>query len=484
MLKRKQFTFACSGLASYVCSFLLIFLLIIQLSCDAVTSTNGGEEDPDSTPTTTEVETNLTTTGGDVGGFVQPVISGIVPSEVKFPPNAPSAPVDNRPFFDHFSWQTFIALSWPVKQDQRGVPDNPTDPSTFLNMTNSTPVVWTSYKNQWDLFGQGEQGPTPWDSFDNPNDLCPNQPVNHVFGSAKSDMLPGEGDESFSVPLVDQRQNYALFEIRYNELQYNFIRDNKLYRNKGLQDYKNAHGGVVTMPESTATSEGSILVKAAWKQLTPEDDESRYYVVDEIVFDPVSSTCKKQRVGLIGLHIAQKVDTFPQWVWSSFEQVDNVPGAPNAKQPYSFNNGTDNPATQRGYANKPASKYLIKNKNDRKPVQVTRLNEIPTTPDSLSTVDLNKLYQAAVGNTWMQYYELVITQWPTDPKTFKQYTQNGIYPGDCGQPFPESNCVNTTMETYYQSPQDANAVGGNSCMSCHYTAPDTDFSWSVQLRSY
>ena len=84
----------------------------------------------------------------------------------------------------------------------------------------------------------------------------------------------------------------------------------------------------------------------------------------------------------------------------------------------------------------------------------------------------------------MQYYELVITQWPTNPSQFKQNSQGGTYPKYSGQPFPVNNAVNTTMETYFQSQSDAAGAGGNSCMSCHYTANNMDYSWSLLLRSH
>lgn len=471
MLTRRPFRFSRLGMTVFGFFTLFCALNLSQTSCGSDAPRNASTIRPDNP--------------GDVRNVIKPVLSGIVPGEVTLPQNDTLSAENNRPFFDQFSWQSFIALCWPVTPGQRGVPLNPNDPNTFLNMTDSTPVVWTSYKNQWDLFGQKTQKPSPWNSWNNAVTLCQSgQIVNHIFGSAKSDPLPGEGDESFSVPLIDQNKNYALFEIRYNELQYNFIVNNGLYLNSNLYKYQQSHGGAVTMPASTASAQGSILVKAAWKQLLPTDDLRRYYVINEIVYDPVTGQCSKKRMGLVGLHIAQKVDSFPQWVWSSFEQVDNVPGAPNAKAPYSFNNGTANPPTVGGYANKPDSAGLNKIKSSRIPVQVTRFNEIPTTPKGSSTVNINKIYQAAVGNTWMQYYQLVLTQWPTNAPQFKQYTQNGIYPADCGQPFPVNNCANTTMETYFQRAGDAGGVGGNSCMSCHYTAPNTDFSWSLQLRSH
>lgn len=471
MQQKRHFTFSKLGLTGIGLGLLFLALNLGQSACN---DNPGAKNAP---------VTVLNTSASPQG--IQPILSGIVPSEVQLPKNDTLSPENNRPFFDQFSWQSFIALCWPVVPDKRGVPLNPNDTSTFLNMSNTTPVVWTSYKNQWDLFGQGPNTPSGWDSWTNPVNLCQgSKALGHVFGTAKSEMLPGDGDESFSVPLIDQNRNYALFEIKYNRVQYDFLLNNQLYLNTGLESYKNSHNGAVTMPSSTTNKEGSILVKAAWRVMTANDDLSRYYIIDEPVYDPVTKTCKTQKMGLVGLHIAQKVDIFPEWVWSSFEQVDNVPGAPNAKAPYSFNNGTEKPPTKGGYANKPDSAGLNKNQASRVPVQVTRLNPIPTTPALLSTADLNARYQKAVGNTWMQYYQLVITQWPTNPGSFKQSFNNGIYPQDCGQPFPVYNCANTTMETYYQSRNDAERIGGNSCMSCHYNSPGTDFAWSVQLRSH
>lgn len=471
-MKTKNLKFRMSKLSMTMFGLVLFFsvFIITQWSCGGSGNKQNGQT----------ADTGKTAPKGGI----TPVLSGNVPTEVTIPNPDPN-PVNNRPAFDVFSWQTFIALCWPVDTGIRGVPLNPNDPNTLLKATNTTPAVWTSYKDQWDLFGQGNNTPSAWNSWTDPVNLCTNQPVNHVFGSAKSDMLPGEGNESLSVPLIDQRKNYALYEIRYNEVQYNFIVNNGLYFSKNLYNYQKAHGGAVTMPISNPTTQGSILIKAAWKHLTSQDDLSRYYVINEVVYDPVTKTCKKEMMGLVGLHIAQKVDQFGEWVWSSFEQVDNVPGAANAKAPYTFNNGTNTPSTtNHGFANKPANKVLNPDSASRVPVQVVRLNEIPTTPAVGNTVDINKIYQAALSGTWLKYYQLVITQWPSNAGQFKQFTQNGIYPADCGGAFPVNNCVNVTMETYFQNMNDAAGAGGNSCMSCHYQAPNTDFSWSVQLRSH
>jgi hypothetical protein len=79
---------------------------------------------------------------------------------------------------------------------------------------------------------------------------------------------------------------------------------------------------------------------------------------------------------------------------------------------------------------------------------------------------------------------LVITQWPSNPATFKTKEAGGIYPQDCGAAFPADGATNTTMETYFQSPQDALGAGGNSCMACHYGAGQSDFSWGLNRRAH
>lgn len=446
-------------------------LLILQ-SCDDPTTSL--VEDPENNNITAQQDSLLT---------------GNIPTEVVFPGGASVDPVTNRPAFDEFSWQTFIALCWPVKSDSAGVPLNPNDPSTFLSMNNTTKVVWTSYKNQWDLFNQGNNVPSAWNDPNDPIGVCDSSSVKHNFLAS----MAGELNESFSVPLVDQDSNYVYFEIRYNKVQYNFVRNNGLYDNKKLQDYQASHDGQVQMPISTETGEGSIMVKAAWKVLgdNDRDIEHRYYVINENVFDPVSGECKIMKLGLVGFHIAQKVDDFSQWVWSSFEQIDNVPNDNGGNVANTFDNGTDTPPTGiQGFANKPGD-TIYSNKSDRVPVQVNRLNPIPTTPSGNSTVDINAKYQALVAGTWMQYYELVITQWPTDDTSFKLAgTNRATYPTDCGQAFPVSGCVNITMETYFQSLEDAAPAapfatsGGNSCMGCHYGSSQTDFSFSLKLRTH
>ncbi|MEY2484250.1 MAG: hypothetical protein QOK24_2778 [Verrucomicrobiota bacterium] len=423
--------------------------------------------------------------------FPLPTLSGVIPTKLPAH-NTSLSPEQSRPFFDSFSWQSFVALNWPAVPGKRGEALKPTDPGFFRSAPNGTPVVWGTYKETFDLFGQRDQRPTEWESFTDEIAQCTNQPagVKTLVMLSKGDSILDETNQAFSFPLIDQNKNYAHYEIRYNKAFYNFVRGSNTDPKSWLYQIANlAPREPVSMPAGPFVPDGvgALMLKAAWREMTPQDDPTRYYIVPALVYDPLSKTCVQTKVGLVGLHIAQKLKDFPEWIWSSFEQVDNVRRGPGAKPstPISFNNGTDNPQTTGGYADRPAQKApTAVPKAERTPVQVTRFNPIPDTPAGASTVVINNAWQAALKGTVWQNYELVITQWPSNPTVFKTMENGGVYPQDSGAAFPANGATNTAMETYFQSPADAAGKFGNSCMACHYGAGQSDFSWGLNRRAH
>jgi hypothetical protein len=418
-------------------------------------------------------------------GFPTPVISGSIPTFIFSLPDSVQNDTMARPWFDYFSWQSFIALNWPANMnDGRGNPLQPDNPSIFLNASNSAPVTWGTYKESYELFAQGSARPTPFDSWQVSQPACSNaQPGQWVFVmTSKGNSVMEETAQAFSLPLVDQDSNYVRYEVRYNRAQYDTIRgpdsDSTLWLYLATNLRRNSH---LQMPATdSAGTVGALMIKAAWKQMTASDDTTRYLLTHALVLNP-DGTCTPETMGLVGLHIAQKLGTFPQWIWSTFEHVSNVPG-PGAVAPYSFNNGDSLPRTPTGWANRPASATLLP-RGQRTPVQVTRLNPIPSTPASASTQWVNQLYQGYLGQTVWANYQLVVTQWPTNPSSFQEFGQ-GLYPAASGNPFPLNGATNTSAETYFQSQQDAYASGGNSCMQCHWNASKADFSWGLLRRAH
>jgi hypothetical protein len=416
------------------------------------------------------------------------VISATVPVTVNVPSGVTS-PEQARPFFDAFSWQSFIALNWPAANPstQRNVPLNPTDPNTFLSYSGRKAPVWMTWKQSWELFGQ--RPPTPWSSFADPRPPCAGSAAgsDQIVRTAKAGSYLDDVNQALSYPLIDQRLNYVFYEVRYNEAQYNFVFNNKYYLQSNLGK---AEPVIMPMSSSKPYSVGAIMIKAAWRVMTKNDDPSRYFVVQAKAYDPVAKQCSDVSVGLVGFHIAQKAEGFAEWIWSTFEQVDNVPDPTVPKPPagWSFNNGTNNPKTQGGWANRPGYKSPdLVPVSQRSAVQVTRLNTIPA-----STAGTNKFYQQALAKTPWRYYQLVFTQWPTSgaQKAFVPFgltVSPGVtatYEKNCGNPFPLYNVTNTSMETYLQSQRDAFGAGGNSCMQCHYAAGQADFSWGLFRRAH
>lgn len=470
-----------------------VSLFACKRTAESPTTTSG---------TATDTATTSPPATGTFPAIPAVVISGTIPTAVPIPANAPATapPEQFRPYFDWFSWESFIALNWPASAEGRGNPQDPANPSAFTSMTNTTPVTWGTYKANWELYEQFDARPTPWDSADavyGPT-LCPQaKPTDRQMVMVTKSMMANtelqEMDQAFSFPLFDQQTNPVYYEVRYNKPYYDFVRgtdENKaswLYFDFNLPtDYTQ-----VPLPPNSSSTADAIMLKAAWRNLSTMENSmaKRYYTVNAWVYTPGSTPpCSQTPMGLVGFHIAQKTKDFPQWIWSSFEQVDNVPPKVD-NVPSSFNNGTDNPSTgTQGFANRPTALAAANQLPPTSPpTQVVRVNPIPTTPAGFSTVDVNNAFHAALPkNSPWQFYQLVITQWPTQPQTYKPPANRGVYPSGAGSPFPVNGATNVTMETYLQTAELAQGAFGNSCMSCHYNAGTglRDFSWGFARRPH
>jgi hypothetical protein len=482
-----------------------VSILVLTLGCkqEYPTTATSTALDPPPAPAT---DTTLTGTVASVppdpcgqpvtaGGTVQmpPIsISGNIPVVVPLPAQVNSG-VQVRPNFDWFSWTEFIALNWPASDQGRGNPLNPNDPDTLRNPPSGSSTVWETYKANWELFNQGKQRPTPFDSYDVPvpAQCAPQAGQKSLVMVSKGTML-NDGVEAFSFPLVDAQQNYVMYEVRYGRAAYDFMRGPDADPSRWLYLAKNLNPPTQqSMPSSTQNPNvpGAIMMKAAWRDMSgvPQDQQSRYYVVAAQVFDPATGQCSAKSVGLVGLHIAQKVATLPEWVWSTFEHVDvlTTPSQPGLLAPCAA--GDTNCSQVHGFAHRPQSTTLLPNKAARQPVNAARINPIPTTPQGAGTDKVNAAFQQALAGTVWANYQLIVTQWPFNPGTFKAPDNNGTYPCWSGDPFPVAGAVNLTMETYFQNAQDAlatAATGGNGCMGCHYGAALYDYSWGLKRRPH
>jgi hypothetical protein len=382
---------------------------------------------------------------------VPSINSSQVPDDVCIPTGFGALPID---FFDDYSWRAFIALIWPAANGQRGKPD------TTKKVGDAGPRVFETFKSNWEIFHNDGSAPASWNVYDAAQFNACNANVSFgdvVLGSfSKFSDLGQAGVGSLVGPLVSQNRTYTRYLTGYNEIEFNQIADQKLFLNSNL-------------PMKKPFKDTALDVKSAWIVMTGIAHPERYYTRPALVLDPETGQCSTVEVGLVGLHVVQKTATRPQWIWSSFEQVDNVPpavaGAPGA---FNFNNGSggampdDNPY--------PINPPILPTPP---PFNVERLVPIHDQTQKTSAAYRNLL--KAIGSKW-QFYQLVLTQWPVPGSKPDQ-------PGDPDHTFPgkgaTSAFANVTMETFDQT----NIKKG--CMNCHNaTAERTDFLWSLNDHAF
>jgi hypothetical protein len=222
---------------------------------------------------------------------------------------------------------------------------------------------------------------------------------------------------------------------------------------------------------------GSVIVKAAWLDMAgfPTEQVKRYYTHAAVVRNTKSGTCSRVTVGLVGLHIIQKTPSRPQWIWSSYEHIDNVPPSRFGERvKFTFHDGGDtkmpaeNPLPIAPLAPEPV-----------KPFNVERPFFARVHPKTELT---NYQYQELLKGTVWEYYAIVVTQWPRldgNQAAPVPPSRNGEIPNTFPGDGAFSAFANTSMETFDQGrPQ----LG---CMSCHNRARlAADFVWSVLDHAY
>jgi hypothetical protein len=399
----------------------------------------------------------------------------LVPSDVCIPASFPGNPIA---FFDDYSWRAFIALVWPAQNGQRGAPD-PNQPITAANV----PLVFETYKADWETFQPNGAPPSAFNSntsfwTSNPSlSPCPQaQPGDFLlapiskFGNVG---LAGTGD-LVSV-LIAQNGTFVRYLAAYNEVEFNQILAKQLYLAANLPQNRNPAGPAIVFQD------GALDIKSAWVDMKSVPHPERYHSRKAWLVDPISSQCGAApvTVGLIGLHIVQKTPSRPQWIWSTFEQIDNVPPAdyvpprPPAvpSQTFTFNDGTATPMP----SGIPQGFIWTNARNAATPPQPVNIQRL--TPINQSTAATNALWQAALKarNSVWQFYQLTMTQWPVP-------ANSPANPGSPGFTFPgagaSSAFANTVLETWDQT----NIRTG--CMNCHTIVQNNDFLWSLQMNAF
>lgn len=400
--------------------------------------------------------------------------------------------------FDIFAWQEFVALNWPP-----GKPGQPGPGTIGKSPSGDNSTVWETYMAASQVFQPGAAPPKPWGTTQPIPSFCPPPPAELKGKIGKVLPLIAKGDiqdeftEAFTVsPLIDVNGKYTRYEIRMNQVEFNKILQGSSDSPAPAKPWYVPANQVapISFPAGVYQTDqiGSVEVKAAWRQIS-QSQASRYHVAwAYITYAPDSNGTNTKcagpfRMGLVGLHIIHKTASAPQWIWATFEHLDNDPSTPSVGRYSYYNNPkcTFSPACADLEPTKPPGGWDGDPGKTNTPVQVIRATPIPAAKNSLKT-GINPVFQQLLRNVnpksvW-QYYELVDTQWPQHPGTVQNpqpcyhdstnpnnpynFACNG--PGiDVGpQPVPPT-LANTTLETYFQqAPGNKQAFMGN-CMGCH-----------------
>src|SRR5262245_26060390 len=222
--------------------------------------------------------------------------------------------------FAHVAWRTFTMLVWPA--ESRGKADKT---RSIIDMSGLR--VFETYKSDWEMFPTIAAGLREWGTYPSEATFCnlASLPAGSlVLGSLdKFDSVTQPGGDFVPHVLMAQNGSLVRYLAAFNEKAFNLI--------KNLDPSVNFGPSENDPIDKTKAEDGTITIKSAWVEMrdsTP--DPSRFYVRSAWVQDPSTGKCKQSSVGLVGLHIVHKTKFSQQWVWTSFEHVENAPlrGAP------------------------------------------------------------------------------------------------------------------------------------------------------------
>jgi hypothetical protein len=386
--------------------------------------------------------------------------------------------------FDFYSWLTFIAMN------------SPADGKTIGQGPRSGGDAFTKWEDLANFRPLGDvmlaKGAKPtWGTRILPPECKrldgPNKIIFHL------------GEEAFNQPfktgpLIDQDGNFALFDILMNRPMYDFIVENGLYSKQGQEKFKGPIGfppgnNPLAGDKPEPGRMGAIMLKVSYRILDPEKNKDlidKFHTSDALIFFPgppatkTGPACVEKKLGLVGFHVGHKTRFAPQWVWTSFEHVSNVPdealdGSIEKKlDRYNFFNAkctNDCPAVNDTPPQPwdPDTSLTFKGPYRS---QVVRKRMLPG-PVIDEVAKLNEAFQGLLKGTVWENYMLLTTQWPSNRACVQEVQKleqekkdlMTVVDPTCA-PAP-TYLANTTLETYSQGKI---PLASSSCMACHGNA--------------
>jgi len=168
-------------------------------------------------------------------------------------------------------------------------------------------------------------------------------------------------------------------------------------------------------------------------------------------------------LALIGMHVVGTVPGHPEFIWATFEQVDNAPLC-SATPARAVNDSTGNPWSLYPGNLQCATCNQVNSPASFKPTPICRVlaygDTSTTTPNAQNIQSLNASVQSQLAsNSILRFYRLIGGQWTTPgglPATF----------GDSSNVRGSPLLANTTMESFHQD-----TSKNITCFTCHNSGP-------------
>jgi hypothetical protein len=345
---------------------------------------------------------------------------------------------------------------------------------------------WAWQEFLWLMQASGSGGPANVLTLANPNDLFVANPLPYpgrAGGTGMAlDFMPRDQKDEDLVDatsihqagdlgvLIDQAGQPVFYTIVIDSTWYNFARSNGLTTASGFASASDT----LNFPTSGT---GSLEVKTAWRVAVVGDStyipnaSSRFFTTQAQIptvtvvngsFVTDTSKMRTATLALVGMHVVGTVPDHAEFIWATFEQVDNAPlcsqtpqGATNDSTGGAWSLYTPNLQCATGNCN------VLPTQASFTPTPICRVAAFGDTskssPNAQNIQALNASVQSQLANnSILRKYRLVGGQWTTP----------GGLPATSGASTNirgSSLLANLTMESFLQPAADT----GSTCFTCH-----------------
>ncbi|WP_051884294.1 hypothetical protein [Lysobacter antibioticus] len=249
--------------------------------------------------------------------------------------------------YARFAWRQFIHFNSPAQKngvdaagkspvvrgsiDPRrnfaasGASDFHQSGRTARSNFSSNQLLWETFAHRSELFpvGSAPRGNLaaldPEYAFQNVNVASTDARFNNLDENTQIGQNQIFFPKSGSTPSANPQDDHIiLFQARVNPVEYDYV--------KSIYNAEKPPTALELPPNGTNPGE-SVEVKSAWREMTPELIASGRYHTAEALYYYNENGQIQARVatfGLVGVHILRKMENYPTFVYTTFEQLDSL----------------------------------------------------------------------------------------------------------------------------------------------------------------